>query len=70
MLEEESVKGTVRMWNDDRKFGFIRPETVDDVFVHFSEIIGGSTTLTAGETVEFEIVDGPKGLKAVRVMTF
>lgn len=61
-------KGSVK-WFDDRKgYGFIARDTGKDIFVHFSAIQGaGFKTLTEGEEVEFEIVNGPKGEQATNV---
>jgi CspA family cold shock protein len=61
--------GTVK-WFDDRKgFGFIEPEAGgEDVFVHFSAVSGeGYKTLEEGQLVQFEIVQGDKGLQAANV---
>ncbi len=62
--------GTVKWFNDAKGFGFITTETGEDVFVHFSSIQGsGFRTLPEGAQVEFELVQGPKGLQAQNVTT-
>ncbi len=55
--------GTVKWFNDSKGFGFIKLETdASDVFVHYSQIQGdGFRTLEEGQSVEFELRDGPKG---------
>ena len=61
-------RGSVK-WFDDRKgYGFIAREGGKDIFIHFSAIQGnGFKTLSEGEEVEFEIVNGPKGEQATNV---
>lgn len=63
------AKGSVK-WFDDRKgYGFIAREGEKDIFVHFSAIQGdGFKTLSEGEEVEFEVVNGPKGEQATNVV--
>jgi CspA family cold shock protein len=61
--------GTVKWFNEAKGFGFISPqEGGDDVFVHFRAIIGdGFKTLAEGQTVVYEVENGPKGLQAAQV---
>jgi CspA family cold shock protein len=60
--------GTVKWFNDAKGFGFIRLEDDVDVFVHYTQIEGdGFRTLEEGQSVEFELRDGPKGRFAERV---
>ena len=60
--------GKVKWFNEKKGYGFIAQESGDDVFVHFSAISGnGFKTLAEGETVEFEITQGPKGPQAANV---
>lgn len=60
--------GTVKWFNDAKGFGFITMEGGEDVFVHFSAIQAkGFRTLAEGSQVEFDLVQGPKGLQAANV---
>ncbi len=63
-----SIKGTVKWFNDTKGFGFIARPDGDDVFVHVSALqAAGLQTLREGQTVEFDIVQGRKGLQAANV---
>ena len=56
------ITGKVKWFNNSKGHGFIEQESGSDLFVHFSAIQGnGFKTLEEGQSVEFEIVDGPKG---------
>jgi len=62
------ARGTVKWFNDQKGFGFISQEDGPDVFVHFSAIQGeGFKTLAEGQEVEFDVVEGQKGLQAANV---
>ncbi len=61
-------RGTVKWFNEAKGYGFITKEDGGEVFVHYSEIqANGFKTLSEGQTVSFELADGPKGQKAVNV---
>lgn len=63
------AQGTVKWFNDKKGFGFIIAEDGKDVFVHHTAIEGeGYKTLKEGEKVTFDIVQGPKGDQATKVM--
>jgi CspA family cold shock protein len=63
------VKGTVKWFSDAKGYGFISQTDGPDVFVHHSTIAGeGFRTLEEGQEVEFEIVEGTKGLQAQDVV--
>jgi CspA family cold shock protein len=64
------MQGTVKWFNDSKGFGFIQREDGPDVFVHHTAISGsGFRSLKEGDTVEFEVTDGPKGPQAANVRT-
>ena len=64
----ERLIGTVKWFNSEKGYGFLAREGGPDVFVHFSAIEGsGYKSLTEGQTVEFSVEQGPKGLQASNV---
>jgi cold shock protein len=61
-------QGTVKWFNDAKGFGFITRQGGEDVFVHFSAIqANGFRSLQEGQSVQFSVVKGPKGLQAENV---
>ena len=61
----DRTNGTVKWFNNSKGYGFIEQDTGDDVFVHFRAIRGdGFKTLKDGQKVEFNLIDGQKGLQA------
>jgi CspA family cold shock protein len=64
----ERVSGVVKWFNDAKGYGFIKRENGEDVFVHYSSILGvGFRSLSEGQQVEFEIGESEKGLQAQNV---
>jgi CspA family cold shock protein len=67
-VNRNMARGTVKWFNATKGYGFIAQESGKDVFVHYSAIQGdGYKTLEEGQTVEFEITEGPKGPQASNV---
>jgi len=62
------LTGKVKWFNDAKGYGFIERADGDDVFVHYTAIEGtGFRSLSEGQEVEFEVVDGPNGKQAANV---
>lgn len=69
MSDQET--GTVKWFNDEKGFGFIKRESGPDVFVHFRAIVTngpGRRSLAEGQKVQFKVVQGQKGLQAENVV--
>ncbi len=65
------AKGTVKWFNDSKGYGFIEQEDGTDVFVHFSAIQddnNGFRSLSEGQSVSLDVIEGPKGLQAANVV--
>lgn len=63
------AQGTVKWFNESKGYGFIRKEDGTDVFVHYADIQDeGFKTLSEGQPVTFDVVEGPKGPKATNVV--
>jgi cold shock protein len=66
--EEGLAEGTVKWFSNEKGYGFIEREGGDDVFVHFSAItMDGYKSLTEGQRVSFDVVQGDKGAQAANV---
>ncbi len=62
------ASGKVKWFDNKKGYGFISHDSGKDIFVHYSQIQGqGYKTLAEGETVDFELIDSGKGLKAQNV---
>ncbi len=62
------MQGKVKWFNAEKGFGFIESNEGGDIFVHFSAIQGeGFKTLEEGQEVEFDVVEGNRGLQAANV---
>jgi CspA family cold shock protein len=61
--------GTVKWFNESKGFGFVTAEDGGDLFIHYSSIQGGGfKTLAEGDSVSFDVEQGPKGAKAINVI--
>jgi CspA family cold shock protein len=65
----EKETGTVKWFSNAKGYGFITRDMGEDVFVHYSAIVGeGFRTLDEGQRVEFNVEEGPKRLQATNVV--
>ena len=61
-------KGTLKWFNNQKGYGFLSDSEGKDIFVHYSNLnMDGFKTLEEGQAVEFEVINGAKGLQAVNV---
>jgi cold shock protein len=62
-------QGTVKWFNNEKGYGFISRNSGNDVFVHHTAIQGGGfKSLNEGDSIEFEVTQGPKGPQALNVV--
>ncbi|MBQ4583712.1 MAG: cold shock domain-containing protein [Bacilli bacterium] len=62
------MQGRVKWFNNEKGYGFIEYENLEDIFVHYSAIIkDGYKTLKEGSIVEFKLIETSKGLQAIEV---
>ncbi len=62
------MKGTIKMFNKEKGFGFIRAEDGNDVFFHYSSLVmDGFKTVEQGEEVSFELEQSDRGLRAANI---
>lgn len=61
--------GKVKWFSKQKGYGFIEQENGEDIFVHFQSVVGeGFRTLEDGQDVEFDVIQGPRGVQASNVM--
>ena len=62
------MRGKVKWFNNEKGYGFIEYENLEDIFVHYSAIIkDGYKTLKEGSIVDFKLIETSKGLQAIEV---
>ncbi len=65
--EAKTVRGKVKFYSEQRRFGFIQQDDKgEDLFFHYSEV-EGNENLQQDDRVEFEVAEGDRGLKAIKV---
>ncbi|MCX4364649.1 MAG: cold shock domain-containing protein [Bacilli bacterium] len=63
------MTGKVKWFNNEKGYGFIEVENLEDIFVHYSAILKeGYKTLNEGDIVDFKLIETVKGLQAVEVV--
>lgn len=61
--------GKVKWFSKQKGYGFIERENGQDVFVHYASVVGeGFRTLEEGQTVDFDVIEGPRGEQAANVV--
>ena len=62
------MRGTVKNFNKEKGYGFIKTDEGKDLFFHYSELqMEGFKTATPGQNVEFEVIETEKGLRAINI---
>lgn len=62
------MTGKVKWFNNEKGYGFIEVDNLDDIFVHYSQILkDGYKTLKEGDIVDFKLIETIKGLQAIEV---
>ena len=68
-MEGELTKGTIKMFNKEKGFGFIHAEDGSDVFFHYSSLeMEGFKTISPGEEVEFNLEESDRGPRAAHIV--
>lgn len=68
-MEGLPMKGTIKMFNKEKGFGFIHAEDGSDVFFHYSSLVmDGFKTITNGEQVEFTLEQSDRGPRAAKIV--
>ncbi len=63
------MQGKVKWFSKQKGYGFIEQENGEDIFVHFQSVVGeGFRTLEEGQNVEFDVIQGTRGVQASNVM--
>lgn len=64
------MNGRVKWFNNEKGYGFIDHSSGEDIFVHYSAIKQeGYKTLSEGQLVSFDLIETPKGLQAINVVS-
>ena len=64
------MNGKVKWFNNEKGYGFIDHASGEDIFVHYSAIKqDGYKTLSEGQIVNFDLIETPKGLQAINVVS-
>ncbi len=61
------MKGTVKMFNKEKGYGFIRTEEGKDIFFHFRALLDGSNVVEQNTNVDFELEESERGPRAINI---